>query len=177
MVFPDFDGPKINKCLDLLYFQVLIESSKFSLFTNVSKGTPTGIYSSILFELESFYTSEINETTTYKIGIAAEIKTLLGIGSFKVSPKIESTNDNSNKMNPIAAPQLEANVLIKFLKPSGKIIVIEDFHYVQEDLKEKISQDLKAFSDEMCPWIIVGVVQHKSSKLLSYNVDLQLRIS
>jgi hypothetical protein len=142
-----------------------------------STTTIENIYSSILFELESFYTSEINETTTSKIGIGAEIKTLLGIGSFKVGSKIESTNDNSNKMNPIAVPQLEANLLVKYLKPSGKIIVIEDFHYVQEELKEKISQDLKAFSDEMCPWIIVGVVQHKTSKLLSYNVDLQQRIS
>lgn len=79
-------------------------------------------------------------------------------------------------MNPVVTPQIDANLLIKFLKPSDKIVVIEDFHYIQEEFKEKISQDLKAFSDEMCPWIIVGV-QHKTSKLLSYNVDLQQRIA
>jgi hypothetical protein len=134
------------------------------------------IYSNILFELESFYTSEITEKALNKIGFAAEIKTLLGIGSFKAGTKIESTSDNSNKMNPVVTPQIDANLLIKFLKPSDKIVVIEDFHYVQDEFKEKISQDLKAFSDEMCPWIIVGV-QHKTSKLLSYNVDLQQRIA
>lgn len=134
------------------------------------------IYSSILFELGTFYTSEITEKTTSKIGFAAEIKALLGIGSFKVSPNFELTNDNSTRINPIVIPDIEANLLIKYLQPSGKIIVIEDFQYAQNEFKEKISQDLKAFSDEMCPWIIVGV-QHKTSKLLSYNTDLQQRIA
>lgn len=134
------------------------------------------VYSNILFELQTFYTCEIAEKIDTKTGIAAEISSAIGLFFAKASTNVESTSGNSNKMAPIASPAIEANLLVKYLKPSAKIVVIEDFHYVPDDFKEKLSQDLKAFSDDGCPWIIVGV-QHKTSKLLSYNIDLQQRIA
>lgn len=141
-----------------------------------SSTTVEKIYSDILFELDTFYTSEIAESSATKAGIGIELSSLLGLFNTKARTDVESTNGNSSKMAPISSPEIGVNLLIKYLKISGKIIVIEDFHYAQDEFKEKISQDLKAFSDDMCPWIIVGV-QHKTSKLLSYNIDLLQRIA
>lgn len=134
------------------------------------------VYSSILFELETFYTSEIANNTSNKVGIATELCSILGVFNAKTQAKVELNNGNSSKKTSLISPEVDANLLIKYLKPSGKIIVIEDFHYTQEEFKHKISQDLKAFSDDACPWIIVGI-QHKTSKLLSENMELQQRIT
>nr|QNO42260.1 hypothetical protein LDHBDEKG_00011 [Methanosarcinales archaeon ANME-2c ERB4]QNO43046.1 hypothetical protein HGKCJMEE_00024 [Methanosarcinales archaeon ANME-2c ERB4]QNO43189.1 hypothetical protein CEGDBGHB_00011 [Methanosarcinales archaeon ANME-2c ERB4]QNO45342.1 hypothetical protein IOFJOFCH_00002 [Methanosarcinales archaeon ANME-2c ERB4]QNO45672.1 hypothetical protein BOCBCOEP_00001 [Methanosarcinales archaeon ANME-2c ERB4] len=134
------------------------------------------IYSEILFELNSFYAVEKQKELGTKAGFLAGLTATLGIFSAKTQAQSEVSNINSDKQIAVASPNIGANLLIKYLKPSEKIIVLEDFHYANDQLKHQLSQDLKAFSDDECPWIIVGI-QHKTSKLLSYNIDLQQRIA
>lgn len=145
----------------------------------ISCNTDTSIesvYSTILVELQTFYTAEKIDGSVNKEGIVAEIGAALGFLSSRVQTASEYESSSSMRMTQIASPGIEANTLVKYLNKSGKIIVLEDFHYAKDNFKEKLSQDLKAFSDDECPWIIVGV-QHKTSKLLSYNLDLQQRIA
>jgi tetratricopeptide (TPR) repeat protein len=134
------------------------------------------VYSEILSELNSFYTVEKQTELGLKSSFLAELTSLLGLFSAKVQTQVEVNNRSSDKQGPVTSPNIGVNLIIKYLKPSRKIIVLEDFHYANDDLKHQLSQDLKAFSDDECPWIIVGI-QHKTSKLLSYNIDLQQRIA
>ena len=134
------------------------------------------VYSEILSELNSFYTVEKIEELGLKSSFFAELTSLLGLFSAKIQAQSEVSSNSSEKQVPVTPPNIGVNLLIKYLKPSKKIIVLEDFHYSNDILKNQLSQDLKAFSDDECPWIIVGI-QHKTSKLLSYNIDLQQRIA
>lgn len=158
-----------------LWKKYLAEENVIKIPCNSHK-TLYDVYSDILFELNSFYTPEKEKTLQLKVGLLAKLKTMFGLFSSKAQVKTEATQNTSEKQNLVTAPIVGANLVIRFLKPSRKIIVLEDFHYANDELKHQLSQDLKAFSDDECPWIIVGI-QHKTSKLLSYNMDLQQRIA
>ena len=134
------------------------------------------VYSEILYELNSFYEAEKTQSSSKNSGITAELQSILGIGTAKVNAQLGIADIFSDKQIRVSQPSIGCTLVIKFLKQSRKIIILEDFHYANHDLKYALSEDLKAFSDEKCPWILVGV-QHKTSELLSYNLDLQQRIS
>jgi hypothetical protein len=134
------------------------------------------VYSDILYDLNIFYQSEKTQAQSKNSSITAELQSILGIGTAKLNAQLALSNNLTDKQIRISQPTIGCNLVMKFLKQSGKIIVIEDFHYANHELKSALSEDLKAFSDEKCPWILVGV-QHKTSELLSYNLDLQQRIS
>lgn len=134
------------------------------------------VYSEILYELNSFYEAERTQSSSRNSAIIAELQSILGIATAKINAQLGTSNNLSDKQVRVSQPNIGCTLVIKFLKQSGKIIILEDFHYANNDLKSALSEDLKAFSDEKCPWILVGV-QHKTSELLSYNLDLQQRIS
>ena len=134
------------------------------------------LYREILFELDAHFESEITSGNTTHATLGLSLKNFLGIGSISAKGEAGVEKTTEKVSSPISTPPLTANVVSKFLKPSGKTIVLEDFHYASDDLKRQLSQDLKVFSDDESGWVIVGV-QHKTSELLSYNSDLQLRIS
>jgi hypothetical protein len=93
--------------------------------------------------------------------------------------KVQGTKETTSKQTSTREyfkPSISSTQLTKYLKNTNKVIVLEDFHYTDESFRNQLSEDLKAFSDESCPWIIVGV-QHKTSNLLSFNIDLSQRIS
>lgn len=126
--------------------------------------------------LDGFFTEEKVTQLNIKTGFMSELKAAIGLFGGKVQGNLEVTAGEGAKQKLIAAPEIGVNTIVKFLKPSRMVVVLEDFHYCSEDLKSQLSQDLKAFSDECCPWVIVGI-QHKTSALLSYNMDLQERIA
>ena len=134
------------------------------------------IYREILESLGTYFiTTEIIGEET-KSSILGEIKALipwLGSGKFSATHQMQREKSESHQY---ITPEINATTIIRYLKQTNKIIVLEDFHYTGDNFREQLSQDLKAFSDENCPWIIVGV-QHKTTNLLSYNVDLSQRIA
>ncbi len=142
---------------------------------NVSKNLQE-VYTEILYELNGFYEIEKTQSSSRNSGLAAELQSIIGIGTAKVNAQLSASENSSDKQVRISQPNIACTLVIKFLKQSKKIVILEDFHYANHDLKSALSEDLKAFSDEKCPWILVGV-QHKTSELLSYNLDLQQRIS
>lgn len=134
------------------------------------------VYSEILYELNSFYQTEITQTQGRTASLKAELCALVGIGKGTINAQLSDSHNTTNKQARISEPNIACTLVIKFLNDTNKIIVLEDFHYATPELKNELSEDLKAFSDEKCPWILVGV-QHKTSELLSYNLDLQQRIA
>lgn len=63
----------------------------------------------------------------------------------------------------------------KAIKESGKRPIVEDFHYIPEEEKKKLSFDLKAFWDMRTFFIIVGIWAEQNL-LPYYNGDLSGRI-
>jgi hypothetical protein len=80
--------------------------------------------------------------------MVAELQATLGIGTAKINPQLSTSANISGKQLRISEPNVACNLVIKFLKPAKKIIIIEDFHYASHELKSGLSEDLKAFSDE-----------------------------
>jgi hypothetical protein len=68
-----------------------------------------------------------------------------------------------------------ANHLIPLLKNSNAILVVEDFHYLQETVQREIFQQWKAFTDEQVSVIVVGTTHH-GVDLAYANQDLVGRI-
>lgn len=134
------------------------------------------VYSEILYELNTFYQTETTIANGKNAGLKTELSAVLGIGKVSVNAQLSESRNITKKQTRISEPNIACTLVIKFLSGTNKIIVLEDFHYANYELKNELSEDLKAFSDDKCPWILVGV-QHKTSELLSYNLDLQQRIA
>jgi len=135
------------------------------------------IYCEILNALDAFYTCEATKEHALKASWGTEVKTMLAaLFSAKATASGEIAYKDSEKKQNIARQVIAANLVIKYLKPTKKKIVLEDFHYSNQTLKNQLSQDLKAFSDEGCQFIMISV-EYKNTVLLNYNQDLQQRIA
>lgn len=65
--------------------------------------------------------------------------------------------------------------LSKAINSSGKRVVIEDFHYLSEDERQRLAFDLKALWDNGTFFIIVGVWAEQNL-IIVYNNDLNGRV-
>jgi Mrp family chromosome partitioning ATPase len=61
------------------------------------------------------------------------------------------------------------------IKKSGRRVVIEDFHYIDESAKKALAFDLKAFFEYGVPIILVGAWEEQHV-LIAYNGDLSGRV-
>lgn len=134
------------------------------------------VYKEILDHLNAYYTSEKGNEIGSKLGFLTELKVLLGFGAARLQLSGELNEKENSKEQRVVVPEVTASLISRFLKPTQKYVVLEDFHYATDDFKNLLSQELKAFSDDECQWVIVGI-QHKTSELLAYNQDLHQRIA
>ncbi|MEM1171417.1 MAG: hypothetical protein AAGJ08_20630 [Cyanobacteria bacterium P01_H01_bin.35] len=67
------------------------------------------------------------------------------------------------------------NFIAEVIKETNKKVVVEDFHYLSKEVKEKLSFDLKVFWDCSVSFIIMGVWS-EDNILSYYNGDLSGRI-
>ncbi|NES06207.1 MAG: ATP-binding protein [Okeania sp. SIO2F4] len=67
------------------------------------------------------------------------------------------------------------NYIAEVIQKTNKKVVIEDFHYLSKEVKEKLSFDLKVFRDCSVSFIIMGVWS-EDNILSYYNRDLSRRI-
>lgn len=117
-------------------------------------------------------TMKVKATLGGKGGIPlfAEAKTE---GSFEGARDTESKAEHKSFEIDIE----DVNDIIRTLKEVGfnKFIVIEDFHYLDEDVQHSLSFDLKTFYDESDFVFIVVGVWLENNKLIMYNGDLDDR--
>lgn len=138
--------------------------------------TINDIYSEILNKLEAFYSSEKSKNRENSGSISAEIKAKLAILEGKLKSQINSKRLEGEKQIRVVAPLISANTVIGFLAQSDSYVVIEEFHYANDDLIAVIAEDLKNFSDEGCPFILISV-DHMTPVLYKANdKELQGRV-
>lgn len=168
-----YGGSKMGK--SNLWRKHFSEDEIIKVPVNSSK-TADDIYTEILTELEAFYITEKGQSTAISATLLAELQAKLsGLFQAKLQASMQSNRTTSRKMTAIVNPIIGANLVIKYLKPSRKVIVLEDFHYASEDVKKQISQDLKAFSDERQQFVMLSV-EPLNTDLVLYNSDLMGRI-
>lgn len=90
----------------------------------------------------------------------------------------EHGNENSREATSIEIDPADPNDVIRALKLADfkKLIVLEDFHYLPEEIQREVAFDLKAFHEKSDYVFIVVGVWLESNKLVLYNGDLAGRL-
>ena len=126
---------------------------------------------------------ELTESTKTTMGgkakLIASIKaSFFGIGESSVGSEIEENTSRETTRHQLELDIDDVNDVIAALNDIGfaKYIVLEDFHYLKQEVQKDFSIELKAFHEnsDLC-FIIVGVWLDEN-KLLIYNGDLTGRI-
>jgi len=148
--------------------------------------TPTsdiaGIYHSILRQsgivLKTSYTDGTG--SSLKTEVKAKIKAAIAIfGSAEVEGSGGATSNRDTKTNFQEVPfNLElAQDVGELLKKVSlrKFIILENFHYLSEDIQKTFSYDLRTFQEIGIRFIILGVWREKD-RMSQYNGDLLDRV-
>ena len=126
---------------------------------------------------------ELTESTKTTMGgkakLIASIKaSIFGIGESSVGSEIEGNTSRETTQHQLELDIDDVNDVIAALNEIGfaKYIVLEDFHYLKQEVQKDFSIELKALHEnsDLC-FIIVGVWLDEN-KLLIYNGDLTGRI-
>lgn len=148
--------------------------------------TPTsdiaGIYHSILRQagivLKTSYTDGTG--SSIKTEVKAKIKAAIALfGSGEVEGSGGATSNRDTKINYQEVPfnlELAQDVgeLLKRIN-FNKFIILENFHYLAEDIQKTFSYDLRTFQEIGIRFIILGVWREKD-RLSQYNGDLLDRV-
>jgi energy-coupling factor transporter ATP-binding protein EcfA2 len=128
-------------------------------------------------ELNAYYISEHSLSTTNKI--STEIKADYKAISSKISNEISTST--SEKVVKIVPPQLTPMKLAKFLGEAQCILVIEDFHKVNDSEKQRIADVIKIFIDSANEYpevkiVCIGAVG-TARELIELDSNLNSRIA
>jgi len=146
--------------------------------------TKESIYETLL-KLANIGVSSIETTKKTK---GTQVKVTLGAeGKIPFITKIDGGAEASkNKNNELEISKQSFNIdlsnpndIIRALSISKfkKYVVLEDFHYLPDNIQETIAYDLKAFNDNSPYVFIIIGVWLESNKLLLYNGDLSGRLN
>lgn len=115
---------------------------------------------------------------TVKIQAEGKIPFLAKVGGEGSGELAKETGDTKNYKN-FDIDADDPNDIVRVLTEAGftKYIVIEDFHYLDEEVQTSFAFDLKVFHEtSKLVFIIVGVWQ-ESNRLIMYNGDLTGRVT
>jgi hypothetical protein len=105
-------------------------------------------------------TTEIGKSLLLKLGVTAKVDS--------------SRNDDTNYV-PVGRDINDLKFISDIINKSGKRLVIEDFHYLNENERKVFAFDLKALWDYQCFIIVIGIWT-QSNYLYYLNPDLTGRI-
>ena len=115
--------------------------------------------------------------------LAVEIKAggkipLLASAQGSVSGTLADQKENARERKHLEIDAADPNDVIRVLEAMGfnKFIVLEDFHYLAEDVQRQVAMDLKAFHEKSHLSFIVVGVWLESNRLVLYNGDLAGRL-
>jgi len=145
--------------------------------------TTIDIYKSVLRQLGiSFIESETVESTVekgVKVGGGFKVKVPF-IGEMGVSPELSSQTGQTNEKNithveyNLALAQ-DVSELLQARK-FKKFIVLENFHYLPDQVQETLAYDLRIFQDYSFIFIILGIWR-EANRLVQFNGDLLDRVT
>lgn len=144
---------------------------------------PIDIYKSILRQLDIRYIeSETTENSSEyggKIAGGFRIKVPF-IGCTGVKAEVE---DKAGEKTNIKETYVEYNLalaqdLSEFLQSNGisKYIVLENFHYLTQEVQEALAYDLRIFQDHHIIFIVLGIWR-EANRLIQFNGDLLDRVT
>lgn len=162
-----------------LFRQVLPKIAKQELVIRCSgKMTPSEFWASALESLDFTRLSEFSNThginLTAKIGASGEVgwswlaKAMATVG-FDISAK----GDYGIKKE-VVRSAINSKHLIPLLCAMPIQLVVEDFHYLEDDAKKEIFQQWKAFTDEGVSVLVVSTTHH-AIDIARANPDLSGR--
>ena len=140
------------------------------------------IYKSILRQLGVEILEARNSSTEDSLGANIEAKMqiklpLFGGGEGGAGGNVSTTQRDERTLRSVEYNIGVAQDIIEILKKLNfqKYILLENFHYLEEDTQKEVSFDLRNFQDENINFVILGIWREKN-RLTQYNGDLQDRI-
>ncbi|MCA8488386.1 hypothetical protein [Burkholderia arboris] len=138
--------------------------------------TTADIYRDALAKLDISLETQNSRSTSLKGKLSAN-----GEAGFKLIAKVtgsgeiagESTNTRTEK--PVGKDINDLDFLAQLIKASGRILVIEDFHYLSVAEQKRFAFDLKALWDYKTFVVVIGV-WISENMLITLNPDLVDRI-
>jgi Cdc6-like AAA superfamily ATPase len=144
--------------------------------------TTLDIYNSIARQLnvEILETNEITTTIggEAKVGLKAKIRIpFFGGGDAETEASVTAEKENAKSFKIIDFNLALAQDLSELLKNVNfkKRIILENFHYLNEEIQKQLSIDLRIFEDYNMLFIILGIWREKN-RLAQFNGDLLDRV-
>lgn len=141
------------------------------------------IYKSILRQLDIGYieseTNSENKELGGKIngGFKIKVPVLGEIGLGSEVSEIDNTSTTTKQVYFEYNLELAQDVSELFLRNKiDKYIVLENFHYLSQEVQENLAYDLRVFQDHQIIFIILGIWR-EANRLVQFNGDLLDRIS
>lgn len=145
--------------------------------------SPENLYKSALRQLNVEFIESKNKAESYEHGgktsLGFKIKIpFLGDGSTQVGLEDKKTAGTNEQVRLIEYDLSLAQDVSELLKQfaQGKFIVLENFHYLSEEVQGTLAFDLRAFQDQKITFIILGIWR-EANRLVQFNGDLLDRIS
>ncbi|WP_321388233.1 hypothetical protein [uncultured Enterococcus sp.] len=163
----------LNKCLaveDRVTFNCSLDTEVIDIYSSIVRQLGIQIERNTNVGLQNKSSLSPNMTATIKVPKLFELSGNAG-GSLEevASDEIEYENITYD-----LSKAQDVSELLKEKKLKKKII-IEDFHYLSQEIQEKLAFDLKSFYENGVIFIILGVWKEKN-KLIQYNRDLTDRL-
>lgn len=157
---------------DYVVIQCTRDSSKASLYELLLK------HAGIKCEVSESRTLSGSRKLHATVSAEAKIP-LIAEGSADGGLESESAHENVTEAKDFEIDPEDANDVVRVLKAASftKYVVIEDFHYLDEDVQQALAFDLKVFHEISDFVFIVVGVWLEANKLTLYNGDLSGRIA
>lgn len=142
----------------------------------------TDVYKSLLRKIGITFkiVSEEANSSEERVSFGGRLKTIiaiLGTGEVEAGGEVSSNNSKLDKFESIQYNLDIANDVCEVLESIhfSKYIVLENFHYLDDEVQNKLAFDLRTFHDRGFYFIIVGIWKDKN-RLVQYNGELADRI-
>lgn len=141
------------------------------------------IYASILKEAGAVIEVSEKSTTRGEKKLRVEFLAAGGLpfiakAEGKGAAEFSQATDSTSERRHLEIDPSDPNDVIRVLQDMNfkKFIVLEDFHYLSEDVQRQVAMDLKAFHEKSSLCFIVVGVWLESNRLVLYNGDLGGRL-
>jgi hypothetical protein len=142
---------------------------------------PVDIYKSILRQLgvELKINAELNKSTEYSFGgsVKADVSIPFLSGGAEGSTQARVADGQTTQYKRVeydlSLPQDVSEILIEY--KFKQRIILENFHYLSEEVQNDLAVHLRVFEDSSILFIILGIWREKN-RLTQFNGDLQDRL-
>jgi len=159
-----------------------LDESEFLRVDCSPNSQPIDIYKSVLRQLSVEFKEESKISHGSSVKGRAEIKATVSVPflsklSGKLRAEKKSDEKQEMKFKPVEFNLNLAQDISEILKAHEfeQHIILENFHYLEEEVQKKLAFDLRVFEDHRILFIVLGIWREKN-RLAQFNGDLLDRI-